>query len=464
MQRSRFDHCSSEDTLKLPVPPRNIKPLSISPMRQKLRIGYCRVSTATGEQAAALVNQRQRIEASGVDDIIEDIESGMSQERPGYLELLRRISRKEIGEIVVTRLDRLGRDAAATDTFIAVAAKHQCQIVCLDGGTVESQSPQGFLLARIATSMAEVESRMLSLRIKSGLTEGRKRRRPLRGKVCWGYAKNADNSALIPHPTEFARAKHFLEILDEVSMRTGTALDEWHRRDLGPIPLSSLRAVRSWLLNPVIRGGLGYRQIANHLYDEVVWDTHPALISHTKYSVIERQLADNKRRWGHRAVTKPKLLTGLCVCGGCGRKMPYGSSQRVYAAVMCKSRECPDRYKSTREDFIRAAINKALSLKAHEVANCVKQENPKELVLKAQIAKLESMGDPDLQTSIELKQARLLELSQQQGPDPKLLRAFEDPAVWDHLQSFEELRQVYLAFVQQVTIRHKAVEAVVLRL
>jgi DNA invertase Pin-like site-specific DNA recombinase len=432
-------------------------------MGQKLRIGYCRVSTATGEQAAALINQRSRVEASGVAEIIEDIESGLSQERKGYVELLRRIATKSISEIVVTRLDRLGRDAAATDAFIAVAAKHKVAITCLDGGTVEAQSPQGFLLARIATSMAEVESRMLSMRVKAGYAEGRKKARPLRGRAAWGYAKNADNSALIPDAVEWSRAQQFVALLQEVHMRTNTALDEWHKRELGPIPLNSCRAVRAWLLNPTIRGGLGYNQLPNHCYETLIWDTHPALITHTQFDAFERQLKDNARRWGHVANVTPRLLTGLCVCAGCGRKMTYAGSRRI-ASVICKSRECEQRYKSTHEDVVRAAINQALSERAADVAARVHQQNPEELQLLNQISELEAKGDPDLQPAIDLKRERLRALAQKQGPDPQLLAAFSDPAVFDHFQSFEELRQVYLSFVQQVDIRMQVVEAVVLRL
>jgi len=432
-------------------------------MGKRIRIGYCRVSTATGEQAAALINQRARIQASGVDEIIEDIESGRSQERPGYLELLRRIANKSVNEIVCTRIDRLGRDAAATDAFIAVAAKHKVEIVCLDGGTVEAQSPQGFLMARMATSMAEVESRMLSMRVKAGYAEGRKRARPLRGRAAWGYCKNADNSALTPDPVEFPRAQHFVALLKQVNIRTNTVLDEWHKRKLGPIPLNSCRAVRGWLLNPTIRGGLGYNQQPNHVFTEVIWDTHPPLISHTEFAVMERQLKDNRRRWGHSASTTPRLLTGLCVCAGCNRKMTYAGSRRI-ASVICKSRECEQRYRSTHEDVVRAAINAALSTKAQEIASSITTENPEEITLRAQIAQFESMGDPDLEPAIELKRQRLQALSEHRGPDPELLRAFSNPAVWDHLQSFEELRQVYLSYVQQVTIRMQVVEAVVLRL
>ena len=45
------------------------------PARQQ-RVGYVRVSTASGEQLAALENQRARIEAAGVDLVLQDIQSG----------------------------------------------------------------------------------------------------------------------------------------------------------------------------------------------------------------------------------------------------------------------------------------------------------------------------------------------------------------------------------------------------
>lgn len=435
-------------------------------MRPRLRVGYCRVSTATGEQAAALVNQRSRIKATGVDEILEDVESGLSQDRPGYLELLHRVSRKEVSEIVVTRLDRLGRDAAATDAFIAVAAKHGVKIQCIDGGTVESQSPQGFLLARIATSMAEVESRMLSLRVKSALAEGRKRRRPQRNFACFGYAKAPDGSALIPHPTNFARAQLFLAVLKQCGMRVGAALDNWEKQNLGPAPFKCGRSVRKWLMNPVIRGGLGYKQLPNNTFEEIAWNTHPALITHTEFSIIERQLQDNRRRWGLQTKHMAHLLSGICVCRTCNHKMSYASSARSFAAVICKNRTCSVRYKSTREDLVRSAINKALSERAHDIANRIKVENPEEVALKAQIAEYEAKVhiDPDLAAIVAIKKERLAALDQQQGPDPELLGAFSDEAVWNHLSSFEELRQVYLAFVQQVLVSPGVVEEVVLRL
>lgn len=441
-----------------------VKGPMVSPVGPTVRCGYIRVSTDNGEQLAALENQRGRIEAAGVDLLLEDTESGLSQDRPGYLELLRLIDTRRISEIVCTRIDRLGRDAAATDALIAICARRQVTITALDGGTVDASTPQGFLLSRIATSMAEVESRMLSMRIRAGYEQGRKRKRPLRGRAPWGYLKNADNSALIPDPEQWPRAQDFLNHLRAVDWRMNTALDNWHRSQKGEIPLGSCRSVKSWLLNPVIRGGLGYKQLPNHQFEEIAWDTHPPLITHQEFEVLSRQLEDNKRRWGHAAKIRPRLLTGLCKCGGCGRLMTYAGS-RTIPSVLCKSRECEQRYKSTREDDVRLAINQRLSAAAASVAkHAASEETPQVAQLRLQIEQLRAANDSDLQPAIELKEQRLRQLQSTAGPDPSLLEAFQDPAVWDQVDSFEELRAIHLTFVQHVLIDHQQVQDVVLRL
>lgn len=431
-------------------------------MGPSVRLGYLRVSTDNEEQLAALENQRSRILGAGVDRIIEDVESGLSQDRPGYLELLHLIDTRQISEVVCTRIDRLGRDAAATDALIAVAAKRGVTITALDGGTVDSSTPQGFLLSRIATSIAEMESRMLSLRVRAGYREGRKRSRPLRGKVAWGYRLKADRSALEPHPVEHARAAAFLELCKTCNWRMNTALDRWHAAGGGPIPLASCRSVKAWLLNPVLRGGLGYLKHTDNTYEEVVWETHPPLLSHSDFLIMERQLEDNRRRWGHSAKVIPRLLTGLCVCAGCRRKMTYAGT-RTIPSLLCKSRECPQRYKSTHEHVIRDAINTELSSRNQALATRITAPDPTILALQVEIAELEAKGDPDLAPAIELKRQRLKAQAQQVGPDPALLQAFADPLIWSQLDA-SELRKLYLALVEQVVVDSQAVASVVLRL
>ena len=73
------------------------------PGDEHLKIGYCRVSTSSGEQLSALEAQVARVEAAGVDRVITDVESGLSNEREGMNELLSLIDRKQVSEVVATR-------------------------------------------------------------------------------------------------------------------------------------------------------------------------------------------------------------------------------------------------------------------------------------------------------------------------------------------------------------------------
>jgi len=433
-------------------------------MAKPIRIGYIRVSTDTDEQLSALQHQRARI--SGVVDlIIEDVESGLSNCRSGFNELLHLIDIKKCSEVVCTRIDRLGRDASAIDAFLAVAAKRGVVITCLDGGTVDSQTPQGFLMSRIATSMAEVESRMLSMRIKAGYEQGRKLNKPLRGRIAWGYKLKEDKSALIPHPVEFQKAQLFIKLLKECNWRTIKAIREWEKMDHGRLPLSCMSAVRDWLSNPVLRGGIGYHRQRDRTYKTIVWNTHEALLSPSDFLLFEHQRKINKLCWGSAATHPPRLLTGLCICAECGKHMSIVGRQGAGKdRVICKQILCNSRYKSTHDTVVIAAIAEALCSRASQLADYVVEENPQAEVLRAEIAKLKAMNDEDLIPAIEAKEQRLQAVLQKGSePDPELLNAFADPLVWTQLDQ-QELRELYLHLVERVVIERREVVNVVLRL
>jgi len=426
------------------------------------RIGYVRVSTASGEQLAALENQRARIKDAGADEIIEDIQSGRESDRDGYQQLLELIASGSVTEVLITRVDRLGRDAADTDAAIAFAARRNVKITALDGGAIESVTPTGFVMSRIMTTMAEMESRMLSQRIKAGLHERRKLHRPCRGRAPWGYRLNASRTALEPHPTEWPRAEAFLTLLSSVNWRMNTALDEWLRQGRGDTPLHSCRAIKAWLLNPILRGGLGYHQQANHHFSEIVWDTHPALLTHEQFAALTLQLAANRRMWGRHANHPPKLLTSLCRCGHCDKAISYAGS-RTIPAVVCRTRGCPQRYKSTHESLIAGAIVHTLADHAEAMLRCgPTPETPEAAELLASIAQLEARHDPDLDGAIETKRRRLAALQEVRPVDPDVLAALSNPQAYNHA-TYEELRTIFARFVEKVVVTNQAVDRIELR-
>jgi putative DNA-invertase from lambdoid prophage Rac len=134
---------------------------------------YCRVSTA--EQVTA--NQRQEIEAAGFvlerHRIIEECISGSvtSSERPGFMRLIDRLEPGDV--LVVTKLDRLGRNAMDVRTTVERLETHQVRVHCLALGGVDLASAAGKMTLQVIAAVAEFERDLLIERTQSGLRRAR---------------------------------------------------------------------------------------------------------------------------------------------------------------------------------------------------------------------------------------------------------------------------------------------------
>ena len=411
-----------------------------------MKIGYCRVSTSSGEQLSALESQIARVENAGVVRVITDIESGLSNERQGMNELLSLIDGKQVTEVVATRVDRLGRDASATDALILLAGRKGVKITTLDGGAIEAETPTGFLMSRLTTSLAEMESKMLSLRIKRGLEQRRKDLKPCRGKAPWGYQISTDKSRIERNIETWDTAQRFLDSLRANNWRMQRTLDDFQE----PCPLSATRSVKAWLKNPILRGGLGYGRRKDDTFERVVWDLHDALLSHQEYTVIKLKMEENRAHWGNNAQSTPKLLTGLVRCPNCKRNLRYAGG-RARLSMICNTSGCESRYKGTYEAVISDAVKKELIKRATDLAQRIEvQEPPEAEALRQQISKLEALDDDDLTDAIETKKQKLREVMTTSSPmRPDRAAALAEPAAWE-MATPEELRLIYLEFVERV--------------
>ena len=411
-----------------------------------MKIGYCRVSTSSGEQLSALESQIARIENAGVERVITDIESGLSNEREGMNELLSLIDGKKITEVVATRVDRLGRDASATDALILLAGRRGVTITTLDGGAIEAETPTGFLMSRLTTSLAEMESKMLSLRIKRGLEQRRKTHKPCRGKAPWGYQISTDKSRIERNPETWDAANRFLDSLRANNWRMQRTIDLFQE----PSALNSQRSVKGWLKNPILRGGLGYGRRKDETWERVVWDLHEALLSHQEFKIITIKMEENRAHWGNNAKSTPKLLTGLVRCPNCKRNLRYAGG-RIRLAVICNTSGCISRFKGTYETIVTDAIKKELIKRAADLAQRIEVEEPPEAeALRQQISKLEAFDDADLEDAIEAKKEKLKEVLTTSSPmRPDRAAALAEPAAWE-MATPDELRLIFQEFVQFV--------------
>jgi putative DNA-invertase from lambdoid prophage Rac len=134
---------------------------------------YCRVSTAK----QTTKNQIREIEATGfhVDRkrIIAETVSGSSaiEQRPGFLKLLDRLEHDNV--LIVTKLDRLGRNAIDVATTVAKLEAMGVRVHCLALGGVDLTSAAGKMTMHVINAVAQFEKELLVERILAGQERAR---------------------------------------------------------------------------------------------------------------------------------------------------------------------------------------------------------------------------------------------------------------------------------------------------
>lgn len=135
--------------------------------------GYCRVSTS--DQTTD--NQAQEIEAAGFSlapqRIITETVSGSvsASERKGFAKLLDRLESGDV--LVVTKLDRLGRNAMDVRATVEKLAAMGIRVHCLALGGVDLTSGAGKMTMQVIAAVAEFERDLLVERTNSGLKRAR---------------------------------------------------------------------------------------------------------------------------------------------------------------------------------------------------------------------------------------------------------------------------------------------------
>ena len=144
--------------------------------------GYGRVSTREQDTE----NQRLELERAGfqIDFWFADSVSGKvsAMQRPQFKDLMGKIRDGET--LVVSKLDRLGRDAQDVGSTIKLLAGRNVEVVVHQLGKLDLTSPAGKLMLNMLAAVAEMERDMLVERTQSGLArakaEGKHLGRPTR--------------------------------------------------------------------------------------------------------------------------------------------------------------------------------------------------------------------------------------------------------------------------------------------
>ena len=136
---------------------------------------YARISTASQTND----NQLLEIEQAGYkgDTVYTDVISGKvpAAERPEFGKMLDTIARtRKPLRLIVTKLDRLGRDAIDIMTTVKNMAELDCSVRVLQLGDLDLTSTAGKLVLTTLSAVAEMERDILIERTQAGLDRARK--------------------------------------------------------------------------------------------------------------------------------------------------------------------------------------------------------------------------------------------------------------------------------------------------
>ncbi|CAN0620219.1 Rac prophage; putative site-specific recombinase [Burkholderia multivorans] len=130
---------------------------------------YCRVSTA--DQTTD--NQIQEIESAGFavakQRVVRETVSGSvpAMERKGFMKLVDRLEDSDV--LIVTKLDRLGRNAMDVRSTVERLASIGVRVHCLALGGVDLTSAAGKMTMGVISAVAEFERDLLIERTQAGL-------------------------------------------------------------------------------------------------------------------------------------------------------------------------------------------------------------------------------------------------------------------------------------------------------
>jgi site-specific DNA recombinase len=478
-------------------------------------IGYARVSgREQADNSHALEQQIERLKAAGAEEVYVDIESGYKgRHRPQLQKVLELVKRRAIGEVIITRLDRLSRKGVQSFAIFEDFLKAGVALRALDE-PFDLTTPSGRMTAGLLVVVAQHHSDQKAESVRHGWKHLRTRKVAMNPP--FGYTKVNNQHQLDYAPflcllatqeekTKAAIARELVEtflekrtlrmVLRTMNEKYGI---QWFAQagKGGRVAQALFRfspgGLGNWLTNPVLQGHVCYlRKQGGKKCDRSEWhihyNTHPEhrIISDEEACQIDEILEHNRRVKGFGSTALKYPLSGLIFCGEC-RSACYscagnrGKTPGYNYYFQCKNwrpRACGQK-RVIRMEVCEKAVIDQLVARSEAIASAanVAPEQSEPLALKelrSQLAQLQAIPSPnqaiisarnDLQRQISSFQVDMkLESEAKSANQELLLAVFQDSSFWDTYLTPQQKQDIYRKLVDRVVVLNGQVVKVLLK-
>jgi len=423
-----------------------------------VKLGYARVSSKHQADSEALDQQIARLRKAGAEQILFDIESGRKDGRKQFTQIFSLVKSGVVSEVIVTRLDRLGRNVTSIHRSIETLQKYGVRLNILDSPMGDMNSAFGWLTINHIAGLAEFESRLLSERVRHG-TEYYRSNLKYFGKAPFGYLKD-ENSKLIPHPQQWAIAK---EIIQKLRSHSLNSISRWllekHQIKMHPTTFRKL------INNPAWRGHTFYDDRKKDKPTMREYNTHQPLLSELEYSELGKVLSLNTKK--DPSKFNPHVLPGIFRCGLCDYCMSQTRGGDQYQCGNYKrfGKNACTNSKTISKKIVKSAIASELTKYAFRILEQFKSdrdnqsvENNEVIDLQHKLRTLESIaGNPAVDAAILDLKTQISNYDSQQKiralnteNDLLAFNAFLQADFWTEL-SDTEFKFVALRLLDKVT-------------
>jgi len=168
-------------------------------MKKKFTVVYMRVSSSSQSTRSQKPDLLRWIKAQSPEANIRKFQdkcTGKTMDRPAWNRIEQLISSNRVSQLVIWRLDRLGRTASGLTKLFEELQKHKCNLISLKD-SLDLSTPAGRLMANVLASVAAYENEVRTERIVAGQQAAKAE------GITWGGSKKG---ALHKHTKEQVRA------------------------------------------------------------------------------------------------------------------------------------------------------------------------------------------------------------------------------------------------------------------